>query len=397
MDPSVIASVAAGAAQDAGGVDVTLLDGFLPSVVDAASSGRRLRRSELESCSERGAAAALVGVPLRALIDLYLSACWRLWLELPAVTTGDAATVRAAGLAVLRAADDGVAALAEGFQLARNEVSRRQESARREVFDALLAGGPDASDVLGRAADLGLDLTSPHAVLVARHERTFDDPGTAALPSRVERSLQGRLGDAAPLVAVKLGELVCIVAAPDAAAVAEVSRRVESALGAEPSRGTPGRRAWQAALGGALPGARSVRVSYERAVDTLDLAARLELDTAVVDAGDLVIYRVLLRDRAAVHELITTVLAPLTSARGGAEVLLETLDAYYAVGGVATEAARRLHLSVRALTYRLERVREAIGQDPTDPANRFTLHAAVLAARLLHWPRVPLPSSSGPG
>ena len=160
-------AVARGAADDAGGLDPGLLGDFLPTVAEAAASGRRLRTGELERYAERGAAAAVQGVALRALIDLYLSASWRLWRELPVVQAGSAEQVRAAGLAVLRAADDGVAAVAEGFQLARGDLSRRQESARREVFDALLAGRGEAVAVLGRAADLGVDLGAPHAVLVA--------------------------------------------------------------------------------------------------------------------------------------------------------------------------------------------------------------------------------------
>lgn len=390
-----VAAVAAGAAQDAGGVDPALLGDFLPIVVDAATSGRRLSRVELRACGRHGSAAALAGVPLRAVIDLYLSACWRLWGELDVVLAGSVGEVRAAGLAVLRAADDAVAALAEGFQLARNDLARQQESVRREVFDTLLAGGAGAVAVTGRAADLGLDLTSPHAVAVARHEVGFDDPSTTSLPRRLERALEGSYGDAYPLVAVKNGLLVCIFAAPDAASVALVGQRLSSVLAA----GLPARRAahatpvWQAAVGRTLTGAASVRVSYEQACDALDLAQRLELDTPVVDAAELVIYQVLLRDRAAVNELISTVLGPLATARGGAAPLLATLDAYYATGGVATTTATRLHLSVRAVTYRLQRVRVLLGQDPTDPTVRFTMHAAVLGARLLGWPQVPLDAS----
>jgi DNA-binding PucR family transcriptional regulator len=41
---------------------------------------------------------------------------------------------------------------------------------------------------------------------------------------------------------------------------------------------------------------------------------------------------------------------------------------------------------VRAVTYRLDRVRELTGFDPADPADRFSLHAAVLGARLIGWP-----------
>ena len=63
-------------------------------------------------------------------------------------------------------------------------------------------------------------------------------------------------------------------------------------------------------------------------------------------------------------------LAPLARARGGAGPLLATLEAYYACGGVAAQAARRLHLSVRAVTYRLARIKELTGSDPGDPAGR---------------------------
>ena len=366
-------AVARGAASDAGGLDPALLGDFLPTVVAAAASGRRLRARELEGYGERGGAAAHAGVALRALVDLYLSASWRLWdaLALP----DDAAQVRAAGLAVLRAADDGVAALVEGFQLARNDLARRQEAERREVFEALLTGGIRAAGVLGRAYDLGLDLTSPHAVLVARHPAA--DPGP--LLGRLERGLSGRHGDAVPLLSVQERQLVCVFAAPDEAAAALVGERVSGVLGA----------GWQAAVGRALVGAESVRVSYEQARDTLDFAVRLGLSDAVVDSGELAVYRVLLRDREAIVELITSLLAPLQAARGGAAPLLDTLDAYYATGANATATARRLHLSVRAVTYRLQRVEDLLGRDPSDPAARFALQAAVIGARLLGWPKQP--------
>ena len=366
--------VADGAADDAGGLDTALLGDFLPTVVEAASSGRQLRTRELEGYAERGAAAAHAGVPLRALVDLYLSASWRLWDALP--LPDDARQVRAAALAVLRAADDGVAALGGGFQLALNARARRQEAERREVFEALLAGGLRAAGVLGRAADLGLELASPHAVLVAQHPSADAGP----LLGRVERALEGRHGDAAPLLSVQDGRLVCVFAAPDEAAAAQVLDRAVAVLGA----------GWQAAAGRALAGAEGVRVSYEQARDTLEFAARLGLDAPVVDSGELAVYRVLLRDREAIVELIATVLAPLEGARGGAGPLLDTLDAYYATGANATATARQLHLSVRAVTYRLQRVEELLGRDPSDPAARFALQAAVIGARLLDWPDSPL-------
>jgi DNA-binding PucR family transcriptional regulator len=59
---------------------------------------------------------------------------------------------------------------------------------------------------------------------------------------------------------------------------------------------------------------------------------------------------------------------------------------------VATEAARRLHVAVRTVTYRLARVAELTGYSVTDPEQRFSLHAALLGARLLGWPAVALPA-----
>ncbi len=102
-------------------------------------------------------------------------------------------------------------------------------------------------------------------------------------------------------------------------------------------------------------------------------------------------YRVLIRDQAAIVDLIQAVLTPLTEARGGAQPLLLTLEAYFAAGEVATDAARRLNVSVRTVTYRLTKVKELTGHDPGDPGQRFTLHIAVLGARLLEWPSRDLP------
>ncbi|MGQ0466448.1 MAG: PucR family transcriptional regulator [Sporichthyaceae bacterium] len=374
MDGNLLDSVARGASRDTGGVDPALLGDFLVVAVDAAGTGRRLRRSELTRYRDKGAEAAAAGVALRALIDLYLSAAWRLWEVLPMAQSSDAAAVRAAGLAMLRAADDGVAAVAEGFQVARNDLSRRQESARREVFDGLLAGGQEALAVLHRAADLGIDLTAPHAVLVAEGEFAPD------VPRRVEAALQGRFGDTGTLVALKNDRLVTIAAAPDAGSARYIARRVEEVLTAHAAAG------WRAALGGAAGGPDGVRASYDQAREALDIAARLGMPGPVVEADDLALHRVILRDRAALDALIRLRLEPLRADRGGPERLLETLDAYYATGANASETARRLHLSVRAVTYRLTRVATLLGVDPTDPAERLALQTAVLGARATGWP-----------
>ena len=62
------------------------------------------------------------------------------------------------------------------------------------------------------------------------------------------------------------------------------------------------------------------------------------------------------------------------------------METYFATGAVATEAARRLHLSVRTITDLLTKVKKVTGHDPTDATERLALHMAVVSARLLDWP-----------
>jgi PucR C-terminal helix-turn-helix domain len=139
------------------------------------------------------------------------------------------------------------------------------------------------------------------------------------------------------------------------------------------------------------PGSYGIARSYEEAREGLAMAVQLGMDSPLIQAEQLLIYRVLLRDQPAISDLVHSVLGQLVHARGGAEPLLATLDAYFATGGITTETARRLHLSVRAVTYRLDRIKTLTGYDPTNPAHRFTVHAAALGAKLLGWPRRGLP------
>jgi DNA-binding PucR family transcriptional regulator len=152
-------------------------------------------------------------------------------------------------------------------------------------------------------------------------------------------------------------------------------------------RGSP----WRVAVGRPHPGAYGIARSYEEAREGLAMASRMNLDRPIVEMRDVLTYRVLARDQPALVDLVESVLTPLGQARGGAAPLVETLQAYFDSGCVATAAAARLHLSVRAVTYRLERVRILTGFDPLDPGHRFTLQAAALGAKLLGWPAGPLP------
>ncbi len=386
-----VEALVARAAADDSGVDARLLGDFLRTVTAAAAFGRRLTRAELDACAETGRRAAELGTPPRALVDLYLSATWRLWRDSPALSRGDVTRVRAAALAVLRAADDGVAALIGGLQQARADLIRLREATRHDTLDGLLAGGAEAVAAAAGAAELGMDLAGRVAVLVAVGQGRWGDPATAALPTRIERALAGRLADDHPLVLLRDGRLVAVFAAPDAAAVLAVNTAVAAVLDDHLPTGPGRERVWRAAVSAARSGPESVRGSYREALEALELSRRAGTSEPVVDARELALFRVLVRDRQAALDLVTSTLAALVAARGGT-ALLQTLRVYYQTGAVATETAARLHLSVRAVTYRLSRIADLIGRDPTDPAERLQLQAAVTAADLLGWPTEEEPS-----
>lgn len=395
---AALREVAAVAAADAGGVDPALLAEFLPALSAAADSGRGLSRAAVQRCRVGGERAARAGVGLPALLNLHLSAAGRLWRLLPPVAAaGDAAALAETGERVLRALDDALTAVATGYAQARRGVVREQISARREFVDDLLAGRGDIAGVLARAPGFGLDLARPHAVAVVDAQTSFTD--TAPVLGVIERAVQDLVAtDAGVLVATKESRLVIACPIGDEHATDRLASALDAVLGssAPGSERVQLRRrfdvgAWRAGIGRAGLGLTGVLTSYLEARTTVDLAARLALPGRIVCAADVLVYQVLLRDRTAITDLVNTVLGPLQRARGGAGPLIETLAGYYDAGGNAAQTARALHLSVRALTYRLERIRELTGHDPTRSTERFTLHAAVLGAQLLDWPASPQP------
>ncbi|MEU9661602.1 PucR family transcriptional regulator [Streptomyces chartreusis] len=338
------------------------VEGCAQILAEVSATGRRLTREELTSRRELGEQAADAGHGLRALVSAHLSAARAAWPTAPG--TADSA------LAALHQVID---AFSEGYERAQRQAVRQEEAARREFIDDLLYGRADLGRLAERAERFGLRLSHAHAVAVAQGPTTYDEGDK--VPQQVERALISRFGDRSVLLTTKDGRILCIAPGHQDEVLAFFAKQAHAA--------TEGGRV---AIGRAQPGPGGVVHSYEEALNALELAERLELEDPVLRAADLLVYPVLTRDRQAMADLVVSTLGPLTTARGGAEPLLGTLVTYFDSGCVAAEAARRLSLSVRALTYRLERIRKLTGADPADPAHRYMLQTAVIGARLLDWP-----------
>ncbi|AWS45890.1 CdaR family transcriptional regulator [Streptosporangium sp. 'caverna'] len=380
-----------------------LLGGHLRTLREAAATGRLPDRTELDDCRAAGARAAEQGLSVRALVEAALVM---------------AESLRTAPLPALRRT---VSALMEGYENAQRSALRHEGEARREFVNDLLQGRADR--LAERAEHFGLRLAETYVVAVARPAGPMTtgpvpagqgraDPGTAgsvpagrgragpmadalmaagpahdrpaegdgALARRIEEAMVTRFGSHNVLIAVRDGMLVCVAPGSLAVATGEFTHHVRQMF-------SPG---WRIGLGRPHRGPGGVVTSYREGANAIEFGDRLGLRAPVLKAADLLVFPVLLRDRAAIEDLVTTVLCSLLEARGGPGPLLDTLEAVFASQGNQAAAARKLGVSTRAVTYRLERIRRLTGFSPDDPTQRFTLETAVLGARLLDWPAHPL-------
>ncbi|MFJ4790890.1 PucR family transcriptional regulator [Streptomyces sp. NPDC088794] len=346
------------------------LDGYARILAEVSATGRRLTREEIESRRALGEQAAEAGHGLRALVGAHLAAARACWPDVPGSADGTLAAVQQV-----------IDAFAEGYEHAQRLAVRQEEAARREFIDDLLYGRSDLGRLAERAERFGLRLSHAHAVAVAQGPAAYDEG--SAVPRQVEQALIARFGNRNVLLTTKDGQLLCIAPGHENEVLPYFAKQAHAA--------TDGGRV---AIGRPQPGPGGVVQSYEEALSALEMAERLGLEEPVLRATDMLVYPVLTRDRQAMADLVVNTLGPLTTARGGAQPLLDTLTTYFDSGCVAAEAARRLSLSVRAMTYRLERIHQLTGANPADAAHRYMLQTAVIGARLLDWPTVELPQPS---
>jgi sugar diacid utilization regulator len=247
----------------------------------------------------------------------------------------------------------------------------RNDAERNALINDLLTGHSDPGELSHRAHRYGIRLSGAHTVLVARAPAL-----TTEAAHTIDARLAERFGAGNTLTTLRDGHLVCISTGGLRGIAAELAHHLMTILGAGH---------WQIAVGRSHPGVPGLATSMVEARNALDLAERLDFTAPVVHAADLLVFPVLLRDRDAITDLVTTVLGPLRHARGGAQPYLDTLRILFENQGNYTAAARHLHLSVRAVTYRLDRIKTLTGYHPNEPTQQFTLHTAVLGARLLGW------------
>ncbi|HEY7223278.1 MAG TPA: helix-turn-helix domain-containing protein [Micromonosporaceae bacterium] len=244
---------------------------------------------------------------------------------------------------------------------ARAAESRSTWDARlqAQLVDAVLRGGaPD--ELASRAAVLGWGDRAPVAVAVG------PSPGgdAPAVLFNVYR-LARRMG--LDVIGGVQGSLLVLVLGGASDPLAATGRLVAS-FGEGPVAVGPG----VPTLGEATESARAALAAF-RAAPAWSSAPR------PVAAADLLPERALAGDAGARRMLRQDIYGGLL--RAGGE-LIDTLDAYYAAGGVLESAARALFVHPNTVRYRLRRVGEITGLSPLDARAAFTLRIALTLGRL---------------
>ncbi|GAB7038126.1 fatty acid biosynthesis transcriptional regulator FasR [Catenuloplanes niger JCM 9533] len=244
---------------------------------------------------------------------------------------------------------------------ARAAESRGTWDARLQAMlvDALLRG--DSSDVLAsRAAALGWADAAPVAVAVGR------SPGgdLAAILHGFYRAAR-RLG--VELVGGGHGDRLVLVigGAPDP--VVTVQKLLEG-FGDGP-----------VVVGPVVPSLDAATESARAALTGYRSAVAWPAAPRPVAADDLLPERALAGDPEARRTLRDSVYGALT--RAGGE-LMETLDAFFAAGGVLESAARGLFVHPNTVRYRLKRIAEVTTFSPLNPRDAFALRIALTIGRL---------------
>jgi DNA-binding PucR family transcriptional regulator len=242
---------------------------------------------------------------------------------------------------------------------ARGSWDSRMEAS---VVDAVVRGdtGPE---LLSRAAALNWDTTAPATVVVG-----IPAPGRESQASQEVRDIASRHGRAA-LTDVHGTYLVAIVSG-QLAQTDKVFGDLMDAFSDGP-----------VVIGPTAPMLTAAYHSASEAISGMNAVGGWRGAPRPVLARELLPERALMGDASAIAALHTDVMRPLADA---GPTLTETLDAYLDCGGAIEACARKLFVHPNTVRYRLRRIADFTGRDPTQPRDAYVLRVAATVGHLAY-------------
>lgn len=239
------------------------------------------------------------------------------------------------------------------------------------VVDAVVRGntGPE---LLSRAAALNWDTTAPATVVVGTPASARDGSDGSERAIQDVRDAAAQHGRAA-LTDVHGTWLVAIVSG-HLSPTDKVFKDLLEAFSDGP-----------VVIGPTAPMLTAAYHSASEAISGMNAVAGWRGASRPVLARELLPERALMGDASAIVALHTDVMRPLADA---GPTLIETLDAYLDCGGAIEACARKLFVHPNTIRYRLKRITDFTGRDPTQPRDAYVLRVAATVGQL-NYPTPP--------
>jgi DNA-binding PucR family transcriptional regulator len=300
-------------------------------------------------------------MPLRHSVDM-LRVTMEYFEEVAPVLTRDEEQLTALTVGIMKYSRDLAFSAATAYADAAEARGSWDSRMEASVVDAVVRGdtGPE---LLSRAAALNWDTNAPATVVVGT-----PPPGREDRASQDVRDIAARHGRAA-LIDVHGTYLVAIVSGQ----LTQTEKVFGDLLGAF-SDGP-------VVIGPTAPMLTAAYHSASEAISGMNAVTGWRGAPRPVLARELLPERALMGDASAIAALHTDVMRPLADA---GPTLTETLDAYLDCGGAIEACARKLFVHPNTVRYRLRRIGDFTGRDPTLPRDAYVLRVAATVGHLTY-------------
>jgi DNA-binding PucR family transcriptional regulator len=305
-------------------------------------------------------------MPLRHSVDM-LRVTMEYFEEVASVLTRDEEQLTALTVGIMKYSRDLAFSAATAYADAAEARGTWDSRMEASVVDAVVRGdtGPE---LLSRAAALNWDTTAPATVMVGTPAS-----GRESQASQEVRDIAIRHGRAA-LTDVHGTWLVAIVSG-QLTPTEKVFGDLLDAFSDGP-----------VVVGPTAPMLTAAYHSASEAISGMNAVAGWRGAPRPVHARELLPERALMGDPSAIAALHTDVMRPLADA---GPTLTETLDAYLDCGGAIEACARKLFVHPNTVRYRLRRIADFTGRDPTQPRDAYVLRVAATVGHLAYQAQQP--------
>lgn len=318
----------------------------------------------LDAPRRAGRVKAESNIPMAGLLHAYRLAGLHLWEEMMARSHASerSESLLRVSSSVWGLIDTFSNAAAESYREVVDDIGRKDQQAKSVKLLSLLEGTTEASDVSRMLRALDLSEHGSYLVVAAELSGTGDDP----IPGVVPRLRAAGITSAwATWKGEFVGLLSCRVEADEGNAIDAVAQLAASRIGVSQSFSL---------INGANEAVSQARLSM-RCVPSGSFGVHC-YGAAPLDV-------LIVRDPASAAEVRASVLGPLgDSDNRDAELLLDTLEAWFTADGSTSGAAQLLHCHRNTVLYRLAKITELTGRSVARPLDAAALYFALRTARL---------------